>query len=129
MITADVSSKLTLAGLTTGYEVLRGKMPSSPDKVIAIFETGGSGPNFFMGSGTVEEPAIQIRVRGEVEDYDTPRAKIEQIYQAFAGYGAFTVNSTRYLAFTPLQSPYPLRKDDNRRVEWAVNFLVRKELS
>jgi hypothetical protein len=130
VITGEVATKLTAASLTTGYEVLRGKMPSSPDKVIALFETGGAGPQFFLGAtDAIEEPSLQVRVRGAANDYDGPRLTIEAIFQALLAYGAFTVSSVRYLSFTPLQSPYPLRRDENQRVEWAVNFLVQKELS
>ncbi len=130
MITAELSAKLTAASLTTGYEVLRGKMPSSPDKVIALFESGGAGVQQFMCEiGAIEEPTLQIRVRGIADDYDGPRLTIERIFQALLGYGAFSTATARYLSFTPLQSPFLFRRDDSKRVELAVNFLIQKELS
>ncbi len=129
MLTGELRAKLIAASLTTGYDVLEGKMPHTPNKVIALTESGGTGPEKFLGGGTVEQPAVQVRVRGEADDYAGPRLTIERIYQTLDGYGAFTVSGTRYLTLTPLQSPFLLRRDDNARCEFAVNFLVEKELS
>lgn len=130
MITSEVSAKLTAASLTTGYEVVRGKMPATPDKVIALTEGGGSGQQRFLGdTPPIEEPTLQVLVRGAADDYDGPRLTIERIYQALSGYGGLTLSSVSYLSFTPLQPPFPLRRDNNQRVEFAVNFLVQKGLS
>jgi hypothetical protein len=131
MLTSEISARLSSESLvTTGYTVVRGKVPATPDKVIVLRETGGAGPERFLGgSASVEQPALQVIVRGAKHDYDGPRLQIEQIYQAAMGWGAFTASSVRYLGLTPLQAPTKLRDDENERVEFVVNFLVQKELS
>ncbi len=128
MLASDVSAKLTALGLTTGYVVIEGKMPHTPNKVIALTETGGSGADQFLGNAPIENPSMQLRVRGEADDYNGPRLVIERIFQALTQAGAFT-QGARYLSFTPLQSPFLLKRDENVRCEFAVNFLIMKELS
>lgn len=131
MITAEISARLTAQSLvTTGFAIYRNVMPDTPDKVIALFETGGIGPETFLGSSTtVESPGLQVRVRGIRQDSDTPRLQIERIYQAVIGWGGFTQTGVKYIGFRALQAPFMMGRDANERVEWAVNFLVLKELS
>lgn len=131
MITSEVSARLTAQSLiTTGFTVYRNVMPDTPDKVIALFETGGLGPETFLGtSTTVESPGLQIRVRGAKQDADTPRLQIERIYQAVISWGGFTQAGVKYLGFRALQAPFMMGRGENERVEWSVNFLVLKELS
>lgn len=131
MLTVELAAKLAAAGLTTGYAVFRNKMPSSPDKVISINETGGTAPEMFQGMAGigVDQPTVQIRVRSTAEDNDGPAATINAIYRAIASWGAFTQNGVRYVNVQPLQPPFPLRRGENERVEFAVNFFVQKEPS
>lgn len=131
MLTSELKTKIeaTTSLLTTGYTVFRGFLPATPDKAVALFESGGSGQSNAFG-GTVEQPGLQVIVRGAPDDYDVARLQIEKLYQALSGWGAFTVAGTRYLSFTPLQAPFPLGgKDGNQRQTFSVNFLVQKELS
>lgn len=130
MLSSEFTSRLTSLGLTTGYTVRRGLLPPDPDKVIAAFETGGSGPFIAFGGATTENPNLQLVVRGAPRDSDGPRTTIEAIYQATMLWGAFTAsNGTRYLGVMPLQAPFVRQRDVNERVEWAVNFAIEKELS
>lgn len=131
MLSDEMATKITGAGLTTGYTVMRGRMQPDPDKLICLYDGPGAGPQFVLGVDGIafEEPTLQVRVRGEVGDYDGPHTTVNAIYKALAGYGAFTVGAVRYLSLTPLQAPFPLNRDGKDRVEWAVNFLVQKETS
>ena len=129
MLSAEFGARLTAQGLTTGYTVIRNTVPALPDKVIVVTETGGSGPSQTFDGQTVENPNVQVVVRGLADDSDGPRLTAERIYQAAMNWGAFSQSSVRFLSVTPLAAPFPRGKDDNRRVEWVVNFAVEKELS
>lgn len=130
MLTGEVSARLTAQSLvTTGFSVYRNVWPDTPDKVIALFETGGIGPSLFFSGATVEQPGLQVRVRGAARDGDAPRLQIERIFQAAIGWGGFTASGVKYLGFEAIQAPFLMGRDGNERVEWAVNFVVRKELS
>lgn len=130
MLLDEISARLTAQSLvTTGFIVREGALTDKQDKVIALYETGGTGPELFGASPPVERPGLQVVVRGAAHDAATPRAQIESIYQAMIGWGAFSSGGVRYLRLTALQAPFPLRVDENERRLYAVNFLVEKELS
>lgn len=128
----EIRERLVAAGLTTGYTVFVNFLPDFPNKAIALNEGSGAGADFVFGQAglSVEQPTLQVLVRHEPEEHDIPRLAIERIYQAMAAWGAFSHSGgARYLSFTPLQSPFPFKRDDKLRRVFAVNFLVDKEPS
>lgn len=132
MITADISARLTALSLvTTGFSVYRNYQPDNPDKIIAIMETPGASPDTFLGdTSTLENPIIQIVVRGAQGDADTPRTQAERIYQSMLNWGAFVAaSSIRYAGTQVLQGPFLLKRDANERIYWAFNVLFTKGLS
>lgn len=132
MITSDLSTRLSgLSLITTGFSVYRNYQPDNPNKIVALMEVAGFGVDFFFNeSDPVEMPSIQVVVRGESGDGDTPRTQIERIYQSMSSWGAWTAtDGTRYIETTPLQPPFLLKRDANERVYWVFNVLLRKEQS
>lgn len=131
MMLTELAARFASEGLVAaGYTVMRGVLSDAPDKQIALFETGGSGPSLFLGGSTaVDQPALQVMVRGAAHDYDGPRLVVERLYQAMAGWGGFTASSVRYLGVTPLQAPFVLDRDASERVVFCFNALVQKEPS
>jgi len=107
------------------------EMPEDPDVCGAVFETGGSPPEFGFGEEGIkfENPTIAIWFRGEAHDSAGPHAKIRQAYSELSKIQAEDVGSTPYLEVTPLQPPFILERDDSRRVIWTFNFLAYKEPS
>lgn len=119
----DIRTYLTAQGVVegvTGWECHLGTEPSSPDKVVTIYETGGNPPARAFGSSSadVPRPSFQIRVRGEAQDYATPRAKMSTIIQ--------TLNKADVTATLVLiganSAPLPLGMDDNNRHRFVYNF-------
>jgi hypothetical protein len=134
MLLDDIATILKTAGTTSdGTEVYTGFMPEKPDAVACIYETGGVAPYRSMrgtvGAVVAERPRIQVTVRGSALDYATPRTKLNTIYKMLENYGDTTVNGVRYLWIAAVQSPFPIRRDDNTRVIVGMNFDVVKELS
>lgn len=129
MVVDDIASLIATDGFgTLSVDLFRGDLPPSPDGVAAVNEyPGGAAVTFFGTRSINERPRVQILVRGVAYDSQTPRLRIERIYQALMDRGAFTVNSTRYMALEPVQPPFPMGKDDNKRWVYAVNFAVTKE--
>ena len=117
--------------MTLATDVFIGQYPSSPDLTIALFEYPGMKPITFFGSSAiaVEYPRVQVTVRGEVDDYETPRAIAETAYRAMAAQGHGTLSGTRYIALEPLQSPFLIRKDEKGRPVIGFNAQITKELS
>lgn len=126
----EVRAQLIADGLATAVASFTNMLPATPHACVSVDETGGSGGIGFFGESLgLEQPGLRVRTRGLPQDTTTPRATIEAIKQSLMAKGAITASGTRYLAFTPLQSPYLLTRDAEERAIWAVNFLVLKEHS
>ena len=132
MLLDEMKARFAAQGLIgSGYVVIRGYLPETPDKVIMLKENGGAAPEAFFAdeSATIEQPTLQCIVRGAPTEYDEPRLQIERLYQGVIDWGAFVEDGTRYLGLDPIQSPFPLGRDKNQRATFSVNFTVQKELS
>lgn len=121
-----------VSGLTAGTNLFRGFMPQSPDVCVAIYEYPGGPPVLGLGAAngiSLENPSAQWVVRGEPEDYDTPRATAELIWLAVSQIQCSILSGTQYYLPQPLQSPFKLKQDDNKRVYIAFNASIEKEPS
>jgi hypothetical protein len=120
-----------------GSALIIGLLPDSPDLVTVLYETGGAPPN--LGFNTpglaIEQPGLQVVVRGAGADYAGPRTRIEAIYKdlckvqgvVLAGGGT----SALYHMMHPQQAPFLFNRDEKAppRCLFAVNFLCEKEPS
>ena len=120
----DVIAHLTTNSIIeggTGWEGVIDHMPDSPDKVVAVFPTGGDQPEL---SATVRYPTFQIRVRGEanVAGYNVMRDKMEAIYSELLGIANEVVNTVTYAFIIPISEVLSLGRDKNNRPEISRNF-------
>lgn len=118
----DIETFLTNAGVTAGWTLYKSVMPPSPDKVIALFETGG-----WMPQTASDFPVLtfQVRVRAEEFGYAAARAKMEAILHAL-----HNANITGYVYCFAMQSaPNFLGYDQQgNRPDLSLNFrLMRKQ--
>lgn len=118
--------------LTYGTDLFTHRMPDTPDAVLVLYETGGSGAALGLGVDGVqfESPAVQVVCRGAALDFDTPRAQAESAFVALAKIQAESLSGTPYLLVRPLNSPNgALGPDEKNRPRFSFNVLVEKELS
>lgn len=107
-LTGDVKSLLT--GVSNIY---RGSMPSTPDNVVCIYNSGGYERD---SSGTeVEEPTFQIVVRNT--DFDAAEALCNTIKDLLHG-----KSTTKFLNIFQQGDILPLGRDENNRTELSMNF-------
>lgn len=109
-------------GLTFGTDLFVGNIPSSPDDVVAIFDTPGGLPQLTMDVAKMERPSINIMVRNS--DYREGYALAEQIKDALHGRAHETWNSTLYMVIYCVNGPFALMWDENRRIVFSINFNV-----
>ena len=133
MLLPELRTKLNALGISgvSSQIIFLGRQPATPDSCITLFETAGAGPQYEFGGSTPawERPSLQVLVRGDVNDYETPRQMIESIYQAFGNLGAFTQSGVRYQSIAPLQAPFQLTVDSSNRRNFVCNFLIEKGVS
>ena len=99
-------------------------LPNEPDKIISIYESPGSEPVTVTDpdddESIVTYPNFQVRVRGDVQEYQEARAKMEEVFRTL-----HNASIAGYVYIKALQSgPLPLGNDGNDRPEMAMNFKV-----
>lgn len=133
MVLAELATLIAASGLglTSGTNLFYGILPPDPDVLLTMFEYGGqpNEPNLGRGTTRLVFPRVQVLARGIKDDYDGPRLVLQNIVTLFTAVVNQNVTGIRYLAIEPLQDPFPLRRDDNFRIEIVCNFKITKEYS
>lgn len=127
----DIKDILVTAGVgtfaaTSGWAIYISREPSEPDTCITIYDTGGPGAN---PKWLIEEPSIQVRVRGAKLGYLAAYQKADAVKQALLGRAKQTVNSTVYVSFTMLSEIAHIGYDENSRPLFTINFNIIREPS
>ena len=114
--------------LKLGVNLFLGFLPAeAPNSVVLVQQYEGQPPTFTMGSGisVLENPRIQLLVRGEPEDY--PDA-YNWAYALRNALGAITSRQTidgmGILRVQPAGIPNPLAYDEVKRPRFTMNFQV-----
>lgn len=126
MILDDLADYLSTSGIgTIGTDLFKGKMPSTPDAVVALFVTGSAPPDHRMAtspiSAATERPHVAVWTRAA--RYDSAQKTAQDVWRLLDGYGG-TINGVSYLAVYALQAPFPLEEDEARRTVVACNYEV-----
>lgn len=127
MLLDDIASYLQTAGIgTVGTDIFKGEMPAEPDNCIGLFEYGGGRPEHAPGA-PLDRPGLQARVRNL--SYPVARQKCQDIQNVLHGIHEQAINGTYYILILANQSPEPLGRDANDRMEFVQNFSVIYERS
>jgi hypothetical protein len=128
----DIASYLQAQGLgVVATNIFKGTLPQDavamPDEVIALRETPGLPParSHDIPPARIEQPTVQVLVRGAPFDYATARQKAQAAWEALDGLGNQTIGTGFYLFIQALQSPFPLRMDALDRYEIVFNLRLR----
>ena len=127
----DVGTYLAAAGLslTVGTNLFYGRLPDSPDKCVAIYESNGATPIETMSDNTeppVVHPGLQVLARDAA--YADAQSLAEDVWQKLTLVTNETLTSTLYLRVAPVQQPAPIERDSQDRVLFSCNFDVLKAL-
>jgi hypothetical protein len=111
-----------VADLTLGTNLFYGPVTPDPVEGCWVFPTGGPPPERFLGEiPTMKHFGIQIRVRGDKEQFTTGQALAREVSDALI---AATHDSAfnAYLDIEVTQSqPFYLGQDDRGLPEWSQN--------
>ena len=120
---SDIRDYLQAQGIgTQAVDLFIGYMPDEPDSVVTLYEYAGSPPDLHWDG---EYPGLQVRTAAS--NYDEGRAKIEQIKNLLHGLHETVLGSTRYLLIKASGNPEVLKRDENNRIVFFVNFEIIKE--
>ncbi|RJQ09894.1 MAG: hypothetical protein C4551_03225 [Bacillota bacterium] len=107
-----------IVGGTTGWTLAKGYMPPTPDRIVALFDTGGT-----PASPSADQPTFQLRVRAARMDYPGTRAKAWEAFNALQKLRG-ELSGVGYESVTARQLPFPMGYDTNDRPEFACNLVA-----
>ncbi len=127
----DIGALLVANGLgTLGTNLFLSLLPANvADASVVITETGGSGPGYVheTAQASTESPSFQVIVRDN--DYGNARSKADSIWKLLSRQRNTLLSGSKYLSIRPIQSPFPLGKDENERLQIIANYAVVKEVT
>ena len=125
----DFKSILLTAGVgstdpDTDWGVHVSKEPESPHRTITIYDTGGAEPN---AKHLLDFNTVQVRVRGNVNDYPVAHTKIKDVKNKLLGLPKETVNGTVFVGVWAVGDIIFLKYDDNNRPIFVSNWRTALE--
>lgn len=102
------------------------EMPPEPPTCMSVTDYAGREPEYVLGSASpaYEYSRVQIQVRGATKS--AGRTLIRAAYNALASVRNQTIDGSYFVKMTPLQQPFRMMKDENRRTIFAFNVEVEK---
>jgi len=110
----------SIVDLTFGTDLFLSKMPSTPDKCVALFDTGGLAP--YLIGVVLDRPTVQVKIRGKQGGYKDAYTVGESIKDFFEEQHDTIINGTRYLQIYPMQDVVFLNYDELDRPLFTINF-------
>lgn len=131
---ADIKDLLVTAGIgvfagtsSTAYSINISQeppFPTVPHTAITIYDTGGTAPNARF---LLDHPTVQIRIRGNPNDYQAAYLKALDVKDALLGIPQSTVNGVRYVGIWQDSDLISLGNDDNDRPIIVANFRIVRQ--
>ena len=123
MLIRDLAQILQLSGIgTIGADIFLGRLPDSPDNVVALFPTGG-----FPQDLPLPDVRMTVQVLVRDESYRAAYERIWRIYNLLDGgqRGRFIQSPTgRRMVAQAMQPPQSLQDDESRRSIFVFNLSV-----
>ena len=111
--------------LTAGTNLFYSRMPDSPQKVVTVYDTGGT-PMTFLNDNTdiYHFSGVNIQVRDVT--YDGAYDLAMQILEALHGKTGDVVGTTLYTLIKAADEPTLLHYDENDRPVISTNYDVQR---
>ena len=125
-----LAASVTDTTLTLGTNLFLGRLPDTPDTCVAIFETGGLGPEEIMGGSSLPaftQPRCQILVRAAA--YADASSLAEDCFKKTTLIDNESLSGVLYLRAAPMQSPFYLERDGQERVIFSCNYQTQRVLT
>lgn len=108
----------------------------TPNTAVALFQYGGSSPQFLLNSTTPTFTRPSVQVISRSTSYSTAEAHARTIYNVLAAtkntpypLSPGSTSTVTFLRVIPNQEPFPMGRDGNRREQFSCNYLIEKELA
>lgn len=112
---------------TQGTSLFIGQMPDTDILTSVLSEYEGDVIETNASGIAIYRPSLQVRVKGQSEDYESPRARIAAIQTLLSAISNQTINSVDFLRVRPTSSILSLGQDERLRWSFSINFEVLVE--
>lgn len=117
-------------GYTLGTDLFRGEVRAPvpgqiPHKAVFALVTGGPAPQMQIAANEgpdIRTQNVQVRVRGNVGDFEATQDDAEAIYKAL-----HRAEVAGYMSIEAIGEPQSLGQDDTEHPEWVLNFATIRE--
>lgn len=108
----------------SGFEVKIGKQTSTPDNLVAMYDTGGQTPN---PKWAVDFVTIQALVRTGPNEYKEAWEHARKVKDALLGLESVTIDGDRWVSITMAGDIGFIGYDDKERPTFSANFRIIME--
>jgi hypothetical protein len=112
---------------TRGTNLFIGSLPDVDGLGIVLTQYGGEVIETQSTGIAINQPSLQVRVHGNVEDYNTPLVRITAIQTALTTISNQTLSGIYFLRVRPITSIIALGQGENLDYEFTCNFEVSYE--
>jgi hypothetical protein len=109
---------------TQGTDLFIGQMTDTTVLTTLLTEYDGSFMETFASGMAISQPSLQVRVRGAIDDYVTPRARLVAIQTLLNSISNQTLGGVQFLRVRPSSTILSMGQDDRLRWEFSANFEV-----
>lgn len=95
--------------------------------VLELTEDSGTYQATFNAGTTVEQPIVEIGIRGLPADYKSPRNEAIRLRFLLSQVQNYVLNDITVLAFEPVDGIFYLGRDEQKRVMFTLRFKAHME--
>jgi hypothetical protein len=127
----DILNYLSSAGVGTigapiGWALANSFEADTPNTHVTVYDVGGFAPDAHW---LIDYPQIQVRVRGDIGEYGTAYAKIQEVKDAILGITQTTMGGTLYVGILQFGDINFIQYDEPGRPILTANFQIIREPS
>ncbi len=114
-----VTAGVGVFAATSGWGIYVGQQPSDLDTVVTVYNSGGKNadPKFLL-----QEPSIQVRIRGAANGYVAAYDKAAEVQDELLGIPSQVVNGDQWDGITAIGDINNLGFDESQRPMFSLNF-------
>jgi hypothetical protein len=125
---SDVADHLAAAGIATetlvkGTNLFLNSKPDSPEIAVVLYETAQQRPTHTFGTGAPAFEFRGIQVVARAASHTVAESLARDIFDVLNLVVNETVGSTVVLRCEAQQSPFPLQRDSQHRMEFVCNYV------
>jgi hypothetical protein len=124
LVLLDADSSVPLTSATNLY---RGRIPTKTKGLcVVLVDSPGEEPEIATEVNDIENPRLQVTVRGDKGDYDEAESLARDVEGILTAVRDQLIGTTRYIKIWTLIAPGSIGYDSNDRPKFSATFRVKR---